>query len=151
MSLVIDDSTRTKTVAATGSATVPDPYVELKRVIANRGLLLRAPRRQILPAAGHVLLLALVVAGVAFTRGTWLVLVMTVPAALLFAQVGFLAHDATHNQILTTSRANYVLSVLLFNLCLGGVAGGGRRGTTHITRNPTGSASTRTSRGGWWR
>jgi hypothetical protein len=35
-----------------------DPYIELKRVIADRGLLVRAPRRQILPSAGHVLLLA---------------------------------------------------------------------------------------------
>ncbi len=117
-----------------------DPYVELKRVIAGRGLLERAPRRQILPAAGHVLLLALVVAGIAFTRGTWWVLLLTAPAALLFGQIGFLAHDATHNQILNTSRANYVLSVLLFNLCLGGSRGwwAERHNTHHAQPNRLG-------------
>ncbi len=44
-----------------------DPYVELKRVIAGRGLLERSPRRQLLPAAGHLLLLAVVIVGITFT------------------------------------------------------------------------------------
>ncbi len=117
-----------------------DPYVELKRVVAERGLLERDPRRQLLPGAGHVLLLAIVVAGVAFTRGTWWVLFLAAPAALLFGQIGFLAHDATHNQILNTSRANYVLSVLLFNLCLGGSRGwwAERHNTHHAQPNRLG-------------
>ncbi|HSP64908.1 MAG TPA: hypothetical protein VLO10_01840, partial [Candidatus Deferrimicrobium sp.] len=106
----------TVTTASQPPAKAVDPYVELKRVVAERGLLERDPRRQLLPGAGHILLLAVVVAGVAFTRGTWWVLLLAAPAALLFGQIGFLAHDATHNQILNTSRANYVLSVLLFNL-----------------------------------
>ncbi len=76
----------------------------------------------------------------AFTRGTWWVLLLTAPAALLFGQVGFLAHDATHNQILNTSRANYVLSVLLFNLCLGGSRGwwAERHNTHHAQPNRLG-------------
>ena len=117
-----------------------DPYVELKRVIVGRGLLARSPRRQILPSAGHALLLAAVVVGIAFTRGSWWVLLLTAPAALLFGQIGFLAHDATHNQILNTSRANYILSVLLFNLCLGGSRGwwAERHNTHHAQPNRLG-------------
>ncbi len=121
-------------------AKVADPYVELKREISSRGLLVRSPRRQILPTAGHVLLLAIVLCGVMFTRGTWWVLLLTAPAALLFGQIGFLAHDATHNQILNTSRANYVLSVLLFNLGLGGSRGwwAERHNTHHAQPNRLG-------------
>lgn len=117
-----------------------DPYVELKRVITGRGLLERSPRRQLLPAAGHLFLLAVVIVGVTFTHGTWWVLLLTVPAALLFGQIGFLAHDATHNQILNTSRANYVLSVLLFNLGLGGSRGwwAERHNTHHAQPNRLG-------------
>ena len=65
---------------------------------------------------------------------------LALPAALLFGQIGFLAHDATHNQILNTSRANYVLSVLLFNLCLGGSRGwwAERHNTHHAQPNRLG-------------
>ncbi|MBJ7594401.1 MAG: acyl-CoA desaturase [Candidatus Dormibacteraeota bacterium] len=117
-----------------------DPYVELKRVIAGRGLLERSPRRQIVPSAGHALLLAAIIVGITFTRGTWWVLLWTAPAALLFGQIGFLAHDATHNQILHTSRANYILSVLLFNLGLGGSRGwwAERHNTHHAQPNRLG-------------
>jgi fatty acid desaturase len=117
-----------------------DPYVALKRTIASRGLLQRSPRRQLFPTAGHLTLLAVVVLGITFTRGTWWVLLFSAPAALLFGQIGFLAHDATHNQILNTSRANYVLSVLLFNLCLGGSRGwwAERHNTHHAQPNRLG-------------
>ena len=117
-----------------------DPYVELKRVIAGRGLLERSPRRQLVPSAGHALLLAAVIVGITFTHGSWWVLLWAAPAALLFGQIGFLAHDATHNQILTTSRANYILSVLLFNLCLGGSRGwwAERHNTHHAQPNRLG-------------
>ncbi|MDQ6856489.1 MAG: acyl-CoA desaturase [Candidatus Dormibacteraeota bacterium] len=144
MSQAVHNSTRTAQAPIVVPPPRPlkarDPYVELKRVIADRGLLERAPRRQILPTAGHLLLLAIVVVGVALTRGTWWVLVLAAPAALLFGQIGFLAHDATHNQILNTSRANYVLSVLLFNLCLGGSRGwwAERHNTHHAQPNRLG-------------
>lgn len=146
MSQTLADSSRltipTATVALPPepAAKRADPYVELKRVITARGLLERSPRRQILPSAGHLLLLAVVVLGITFTRGTWWVLLFTAPAALLFGQIGFLAHDATHNQILNTSRANYVLSVLLFNLLLGGSRGwwAERHNTHHAQPNRLG-------------
>jgi fatty acid desaturase len=100
-----------------------DEYACLKRLIAGRGLLEREPSRYILPMASIVLALAAVVAGVRLSGGGWWVLALTVPAAFLFGQIGFLAHDAAHNQILRSSGRNYVLSMVLFNLCLGGSRG----------------------------
>lgn len=100
-----------------------DAYVQLKRLVTDRGLLERSPSRQIAPAAGHVMLFAVTVVGIVLTRESWWALVFAAPAALLFGQLGFLGHDAAHNQIFRTSRANYVLSLLLFNLCAGGSRG----------------------------
>ena len=101
----------------------PDAYAQLKRVVSGRGLLDRRPSHEMVPAAGIVLLLSVIVVGVALTRGSWWALAWTAPAALLFGQLGFLAHDAVHNQIFKTSRANYRVGLLLFNLCLGGSRG----------------------------
>jgi len=101
----------------------PDAYARLKRDVSDRGLLARGPRNQLVPAAGIILLLAVTVAGVAFTRGSWWALAWAAPAALLFGQLGFLAHDAVHNQFFTGRRANYGSGLLLFNLCLGGSRG----------------------------
>jgi len=101
----------------------PDAYAQLKRAVSDRGLMERGPRNQVPPTAGIVLLLAVIVAGVTLTRSSWWALAWTAPAALLFGQLGFLAHDAVHNQIFTTRRANYSSGLVLFNLCLGGSRG----------------------------
>ena len=101
----------------------PDAYAQLKRQVSDCGLLKRRPRNQIIPTAGTVLLLAVVVGGVILTRGSWWALAWTAPAALLFGQLGFLAHDAVHNQMFTGRRANYSVGLVLFNLCLGGSRG----------------------------
>ena len=100
-----------------------DAYAQLKRQVSECGLLKRRPRNQITPTAGSVLLLLVIAGGVTLTRGSWWALWWTAPAALLFGQLGFLAHDAVHNQMFTGRRANYSVSVVLFNLCLGGSRG----------------------------
>jgi fatty acid desaturase len=100
-----------------------DEYAELKRLAAEEGLLDRGPRMHSSSAIGLVLLLSATLLAIAATRGSWWVLASALPAALLFGQIGFLAHDAAHNQIFKTSRANYVLGLVLFNLCLGGSRG----------------------------
>ncbi len=97
-----------------------DDYAQLKRIIAGRGLLDRHPGRYLRPSVILVLELAAVVAGTILTRGSWWSLAWAVPAAFLFGQLGFLGHDAIHNQVLTTSRKNYALGLFLYNLCLGG-------------------------------
>jgi fatty acid desaturase len=100
-----------------------DAYAQLKRLVSRSGLLERRPSHALRTVAGILVLLSIIVAGIALTRGSWWVLAWGVPAALLFGQIGFLAHDAGHNQIFRTSRANYNLGLLLFNLCLGGSRG----------------------------
>lgn len=100
-----------------------DAYVQLKRLVAGRGLLTRRPSSEIVPTAGIVLLLGVILAGILLTSGGWWALAWAAPAALLFGQLGFLAHDAVHNQILKTSRANYILGLVLFDLVLGGSRG----------------------------
>jgi len=99
-----------------GGPHVVDDYAELKRLIVSKGLLERAPRRYLGHAVTLSLLFAVVVVGVVLTRGSWWVLAWAAPG-------GFLAHDATHNQVLHSSRGNYVLGLVLFNLLLGGSRG----------------------------
>lgn len=101
----------------------PDAYAQLKRAVSDRGLMARSGRNAIVPMAGIVVLLAVTVVGVVLTRGSWWALAWTGAAALLFGQLGFLAHDAVHNQFFTTRRANDGMGLVLFNLCLGGSRG----------------------------
>jgi fatty acid desaturase len=98
-------------------------YAQLKRLVADRGLLERHPLRYVPQALALTLMIAGVAAGIGLVRDSWWVLVWAAPAALLFGQLGFLAHEAVHNQICRSSRRNHVLGLLLFDLCLGGSAG----------------------------
>ncbi len=119
----------------------PDAYARLKRLVSDRGLLARGPRNIVVPTTGIVLLAAVVVVGVTFTRASWWALAWTAPAALLFGQLGFLAHDAVHNQICGRRRANYGIGLVLFNLCLGGSRGwwADKHNTHHAQPNRVGT------------
>jgi fatty acid desaturase len=101
----------------------PDAYAGLKRSVNDRGLMTRGLRNGAVPATGVAVVLVVTVAGVLLTRGSWWGLAWAAPAALLFGQLGFLAHDAVHNQFFTSRRANDGAGLLLFNLCLGGSRG----------------------------
>ncbi len=118
MTSVVDVPVRPSRVSA-GTA----DYAELKRLVAERGLLERRPLRYLPQAVALSAVLAALVAGIGLLRSSWWVLVLAAPAAFLFGQLGFLAHEATHNQILRSSRQNHVLGLFLFDLCLGGSAG----------------------------
>jgi fatty acid desaturase len=98
-------------------------YAQLKRLIADRGLLERHPLRYVPQVVALTAMIAGVAAGIGLFRGSWWVLVWAAPAAFLFGQLGFLAHEAEHNQILRSSRRNHLLGLFLFDLCLGGSAG----------------------------
>ncbi len=119
----------------------PDEYAVLKRLVTAEGLLERNPRRHLVPAAGLLLLLGLILVGLALTRQSWWALTLAVPAALLCGQLGFHGHEAAHNQIMRTSRANYVLGLVLFNLCLGGSRGwwADKHNTHHAQPNRIGT------------
>ncbi|XVQ15389.1 fatty acid desaturase family protein [Spirillospora sp. CA-255316] len=58
-------------------------------------------------------------AAVGWLGGSWWVLVMALPLAVLSARTGFLGHDAGHRQIASSHRANRWLGYLLGNLMLG--------------------------------
>ncbi|MFC5745453.1 fatty acid desaturase family protein [Actinomadura rugatobispora] len=58
-------------------------------------------------------------AAVGWLGGSWWVLVMTLPLAVLSARTGFLGHDAGHRQIAASHRVNRWLGYLLGNLMLG--------------------------------
>jgi fatty acid desaturase len=114
---------RSVSLADTPAASGVDDYADLKRLITDRHLLDRSPSSYVLRAVALSVMLAAIGTGIAVSaHGAW-VLLWTIPAAFLFGQLGFLAHEATHNQIMRTSRGNYVLSLLLFNLSLGGSRG----------------------------
>ena len=51
--------------------------------------------------------------------GTWWVLALALPTAVLSARTGFIGHDAGHQQIAAGRRANRVLALLHGNLLLG--------------------------------
>ncbi|MFF5261468.1 fatty acid desaturase family protein [Actinomadura viridis] len=58
-------------------------------------------------------------AAVAWAGGSWWVLVLAVPLALLSGRTAFLGHDAGHRQIAASHRVNRWLGLLLGNLMLG--------------------------------
>lgn len=101
----------------------PEAYAALKSIVRERGLLVRSGWRHAPPIAGHAALLAVCAVGMFLMRDSWWSLVWALPAALVSGQLGFLAHDAIHNQVFRSSKANYVFGLLLFNLCLGGSRG----------------------------
>ena len=100
-----------------------DPYTELKRVVTERGLLVREPGRYAVHGVSSFALMVVVLAGIGLTRGSWWVLVWALPGAWLFGQLGFLGHDSAHNQVFNSKSKNYWMSLLLFNLALGGSRG----------------------------
>jgi fatty acid desaturase len=100
-----------------------DPYAQLKSLITAQGLLERNGWRHARPIAGHITLLLACATGMFLMRDSWWSLFWAPPAALLSGQLGFLAHDAIHNQVFRSSRANYVFGLVLFNLLLGGSRG----------------------------
>ncbi|HEX3604801.1 MAG TPA: acyl-CoA desaturase [Candidatus Dormibacteraeota bacterium] len=100
-----------------------DDYAQLKRLVASRGLLERHASRYLGHALGVGVVLSALVTAIVLTRDSWWALIWAAPAALLSGQLGFLAHDACHNQVLDSSRRNYALSLFLFNFCLGGSRG----------------------------
>lgn len=103
---------------------VPSPprgsdYADLLRLVKTAGLLDRRPGYYL---AKLLLVGALLVGGwaaVAVLGDSWWQMAVAVFLAFVFAQVGFVGHDAGHRQIFRSTRANYVLGLLLGNLAIG--------------------------------
>lgn len=94
-------------------------YADLLRQIKTAGLLEGRPGYYL---AKILLMGALLVSGwTAFVvlGDSWWQMAVAVFLAFVFTQVGFVGHDAGHRQILRSTRANYVIGLLLGNLAIG--------------------------------
>jgi fatty acid desaturase len=94
-------------------------YALLSRQVRQAGLLARRPRYY----TGKIILtvVALAAGWSAFflVGDSWWQLGVAAFLAVVFGQIGFLGHDAGHQQVFTSRRANYVLGVLCADLGIG--------------------------------
>ncbi|MFE9655563.1 fatty acid desaturase family protein [Micromonospora sp. NPDC006431] len=100
--------------AGTGS-----PYAHLLRQIRDAGLLERRTGYYVWKIVITGLLFAAGWTAFGFIGDSWWVLIVAGFLAFVFTQLGFLGHDAGHQQIFASRRANYVLGLLHGNLAIG--------------------------------
>jgi fatty acid desaturase len=100
-------------------------FAPLLRQIKDAGLIRRRPGYYGLMIAVNLLALVAVWTAVVLVGGggSWWVLALAVPAALLSGRTGFIGHDAGHRQIAASHRVNRALGLLHGNLLLGMGAG----------------------------
>jgi fatty acid desaturase len=94
-------------------------YAELSRLVRQAGLLRRRHPWYAWKIAGTA---AALVAGwtlFALAGDSWWQLAVAVFLAVVFAQLGFLGHDAGHRQVFASQRFNYLLGVVCGNLAIG--------------------------------
>jgi fatty acid desaturase len=94
-------------------------YAQLGRLIRQAGLMRRRPGYYSWKITATALLLAAGWAGFVLVGDSWWTVAVAVFLAVMFAQMGFLGHDAGHKQISGSRRANYLLGVLHGNLGIG--------------------------------
>ncbi len=94
-------------------------YATLSRQIRHAGLLAPRPRYYAWKITLTVAALAIGWSIFVLVGDSWWQLGVAVFLAVVFGQLGFLGHDAGHQQVFATRRANYVLGVLCGNLGIG--------------------------------
>jgi fatty acid desaturase len=94
-------------------------FAPLLRQVKEAGLLERRRGHYARVITLNALALAAVWAGVVLAGGSWWVLLLAVPMAVLGARTAFLGHDAGHQQIAAGRRVNRVLGLVHGNLLLG--------------------------------
>ncbi|MGH3164500.1 MAG: fatty acid desaturase family protein [Trebonia sp.] len=94
-------------------------YAALSRQVRQSGLLDRRPRYYAWKIALTAAAFAAGWAAFAVIGNSWWQLAVAVFLAIVFAQVGFLGHDAGHSQVFRTRRANDILGVACGNLGTG--------------------------------
>ena len=118
---MLESSSRrtTGTIVAPARPLPANEYVELKRLIKERGLLEKQPKYYTYKI---LLTLGMFAAGVVFlfvVNNIWLQLLDAIYLAIVLAQVGFLGHDAGHRQIFAKTWKNEVAGLLLGNALIG--------------------------------
>jgi fatty acid desaturase len=94
-------------------------YAQLSRRIRQAGLMERRPWWYAWRIAVTVILLGVGWAAFVVVGSSWWQLAVAVFLAAVFTQVGFLGHDAGHQQISRSRRVSQVLGLLLGNLGIG--------------------------------
>jgi len=94
-------------------------FAELCRLIRREGLLDRRPRYYAVKFAVVGALLAAGWAAFAVIGDSWWQLALAAYLALMFAQVGFVGHEAGHRQIFRSRRANAIVGLVGGNLLIG--------------------------------
>ena len=92
-------------------------YLELRRVITQKGLLNKTPFYYAHKLVITLSMLGVSLAFVAIIDNFWLQLINAVFLAFVFGQLGFIGHDAGHNQVFHRARRNDLLG-LCFNLLI---------------------------------
>ena len=98
-------------------STANSEYLELKRLIAQKGLLNKTPLYYVHKLIVTLTLLGLSLALVAIIDNFWLQLINAVFLAFVFGQLAFIGHDAGHHQVFRRAKRNELLG-LGFNLLL---------------------------------
>jgi len=113
----------TAPTGTTSTATIDAPrgsdYAALLRHVKGAGLL---NRRRGYYIAKMIVTGGLLLAGWAVFVGlgdSWWQLLVAALLAFVFAQLGFIGHDAGHRQIFRTGRVNYLVGILHANLAIG--------------------------------
>ena len=94
-------------------------YASLSQTIRQAGLLDRRTGYYAWKIGVTVALLVAGWTGFVLVGDSWWQVAVAVFLAIIFAQIGFLAHDAGHRQILRTRRGNDLVGILLANLLVG--------------------------------
>jgi fatty acid desaturase len=94
-------------------------FAELCRLIKREGLLDRRPRYYTVKFAIMGVLFAAGWAAFFLIGDSWWQLALAVYVSLMFAQVGFLGHEAGHRQIYRSRRANAIVGLVVGDLLIG--------------------------------
>jgi fatty acid desaturase len=105
--------------APAGPAARGSDYADLLRQVRNAGLLNRRRNYYVTKIAVTGALLATGWAGFVLLGDSWWQLGVAAFLAVMFTQVGFVGHDAGHQQIFRSKRANYLVGLLHGNLAIG--------------------------------
>ena len=98
-------------------STTNSEFMELKRLITEKGLLDRTPLYYTHKLIVTLTLLGMSLTLIAIIDNFWLQLVNALFLAFVFGQLGFIGHDAGHNQVFRRAKRNDLLG-LGFNLLL---------------------------------
>ena len=87
-------------------------YLQLRRMVAEKGLLERQYRYYAVKVLGTLAMLALGIAAIVVFDQLWVQMLNAVFLAIVFAQFGFIGHDSGHRQIFRSARNNDLVMLL---------------------------------------